>query len=168
MLDEWAGLAGKVAVVTGGAGGLGLPITLHLDRAGMAVAVCDRDPEAAAATTELLRDADTDAMVECFDVRQSSSLIAFFEHVDGRFGKIAERSLDKGSTLGIIRLAASHAFTEAAAVADTAYHAAGVDAVFAGNGFERRLRDIRTATQQFQGRDEHYETVGRSILRPSG
>jgi alkylation response protein AidB-like acyl-CoA dehydrogenase/catechol 2,3-dioxygenase-like lactoylglutathione lyase family enzyme len=70
------------------------------------------------------------------------------------------------STLGI-RLAASHAFTEAAAVADTAYHSAGVDAVFAGNGFERRLRDIRTATQQFQGRDEHYETVGRAMLAPN-
>jgi indole-3-acetate monooxygenase len=71
--------------------------------------------------------------------------------------------LSEGSKTGI-RLAASHAFTEAAAIADAAYHAAGVDAVFARNGFERRLRDIRTATQQFQGRDEHYETVGRTIL----
>jgi alkylation response protein AidB-like acyl-CoA dehydrogenase len=76
-------------------------------------------------------------------------------------------ALTATSTLAI-RLAASHAFTEAAGVADTAYHAAGVDAVFAGNGFERRLRDIRTATQQFQGRDEHYETVGRAMLAPGG
>jgi alkylation response protein AidB-like acyl-CoA dehydrogenase/catechol 2,3-dioxygenase-like lactoylglutathione lyase family enzyme len=75
--------------------------------------------------------------------------------------------LSEGTMLGI-RLAASHAFTEAAAVAETAYHAGGIDAVFAGNGFERRLRDIRTATQQFQGRDEHYETVGRSMLTPRG
>jgi alkylation response protein AidB-like acyl-CoA dehydrogenase len=78
-----------------------------------------------------------------------------------------EGALSAGSMLAV-RLAASHAFTEAAAVADTAYHAAGVDAVFAGNGFERRLRDIRTATQQFQGREEHYETVGRSMLAPGG
>jgi indole-3-acetate monooxygenase len=63
-----------------------------------------------------------------------------------------------------IRLATSHAFSEAGAVVDVAYHAAGIDAVFLGNGLERRLRDIRTATQQFQGRDDHYETVGRGIL----
>lgn len=79
---------------------------------------------------------------------------------------LREGSPSEESKTGI-RLSASHAFTEAAAVGDTAYHAAGIDAVFAGNGFERRLRDIRTATQQFQGRDEHYETVGRAILATS-
>ena len=67
-----------------------------------------------------------------------------------------------------VRLAASHAFSEAPAVVDVVYHAAGIDAVFVGSGFERRLRDMHTATQQFQGRDEHYEAVGRSILAGPG
>jgi indole-3-acetate monooxygenase len=63
-----------------------------------------------------------------------------------------------------IRLATSHAFSEAAAVTEIAYHAAGIDAVVVGRGFERPMRDMRTATQQFQGRDDHYEAVGRAIL----
>jgi alkylation response protein AidB-like acyl-CoA dehydrogenase len=63
-----------------------------------------------------------------------------------------------------MRLAASHAFTEAAAVTDIAYHAAGMDAIVVGNGFERALRDVRTGTQQYQGRDAHYESVGRDLL----
>ncbi len=45
-LTDRAGLEGKVAVVTGGAGGLGWPISRDFARAGMHVAVCDRDPEA--------------------------------------------------------------------------------------------------------------------------
>jgi hypothetical protein len=63
-----------------------------------------------------------------------------------------------------VRLAASHAFTEAVAVTDIAYHAAGVDAVAVGTGFERLLRDVRTAAQQYQGREDHYQAVGRDIL----
>jgi 3-oxoacyl-[acyl-carrier protein] reductase len=88
MLDEWAALEGKVAVVTGGAGGLGLPITEALAGAGVMVAVCDRDPAAVAAVTERLADIEADAVVECFDVRESSKLAAFIDHVDDKFGKL--------------------------------------------------------------------------------
>jgi alkylation response protein AidB-like acyl-CoA dehydrogenase len=63
-----------------------------------------------------------------------------------------------------IRLAASHANHEAVAVADIAYHAAGATAIFAGNAFERRFRDIHTVAQQLQGRRQHFETVGRFLL----
>ena len=45
-LEGRADLAGKVAVVTGGAGGLGWPISRDLARAGVQVAVCDRDQSA--------------------------------------------------------------------------------------------------------------------------
>jgi len=88
MLDEWAALAGKVAVVTGGAGGLGLPITEDLVRAGMPVAVCDRDPEAVERVAGLLGDLGADSLVECFDVRESARLATFFDHVDDRFGRL--------------------------------------------------------------------------------
>jgi len=63
-----------------------------------------------------------------------------------------------------IRLASSHANHEAVAIADIAYHAAGATAIFAGNAFERRFRDIHTVAQQLQGRRQHYETVGRFLL----
>jgi alkylation response protein AidB-like acyl-CoA dehydrogenase len=63
-----------------------------------------------------------------------------------------------------IRLAASHAIRQAREVADFAYHAAGGTAVFTGNAFERRFRDIHTVSQQLQGRDDHFETVGKFLL----
>jgi alkylation response protein AidB-like acyl-CoA dehydrogenase/catechol 2,3-dioxygenase-like lactoylglutathione lyase family enzyme len=63
-----------------------------------------------------------------------------------------------------IRLATSHAFSEAVSVADAAFHAAGIDAIHVGGAFERRLRDIHTAAQQFQARDDHWEASGKAIL----
>jgi alkylation response protein AidB-like acyl-CoA dehydrogenase len=63
-----------------------------------------------------------------------------------------------------IRLAASYAIQQAREVADFAYHAAGGTAVFTSNAFERRFRDIHTVAQQLQGRDDHYENVGKFLL----
>jgi alkylation response protein AidB-like acyl-CoA dehydrogenase len=62
------------------------------------------------------------------------------------------------------RLAGSHAITNAVAVADYTYKAAGVDAIFPGSPFERRFRDLHTVSQQIQSRDAHYETVGQVLL----
>jgi alkylation response protein AidB-like acyl-CoA dehydrogenase len=62
------------------------------------------------------------------------------------------------------RLAGSHAITNAVAVADYTYKAAGVDAIFPGSPFERRFRDIHTLSQQIQSRDAHYEAVGQVLL----
>lgn len=64
----------------------------------------------------------------------------------------------------LIRLAATHAIHQARAVADLAYQAAGASAIFAGGAFERRFRDMHTATQQLQGRCAHFETVGQFLL----
>jgi indole-3-acetate monooxygenase len=63
-----------------------------------------------------------------------------------------------------IRLAATFAIHEAMALVDTLYHAAGATAIFAGNPFERRVRDIHAVTQQLQGRQEHFQTVGQHLL----
>jgi alkylation response protein AidB-like acyl-CoA dehydrogenase len=63
-----------------------------------------------------------------------------------------------------IRLAATFAIHQARDVVDIAYHAAGATAIFTANPFERRFRDIHTVSQQLQGRQEHYETVGRYRL----
>ena len=62
------------------------------------------------------------------------------------------------------RLAGSHAITNAVAIANYTYKAAGVDAIFPGSPFERRFRDIHTLSQQIQSRDAHYETVGQVLL----
>jgi alkylation response protein AidB-like acyl-CoA dehydrogenase len=79
------------------------------------------------------------------------------------------REVDRTGALGLdqrvtIRLAASHAIRTAREVADVAYHAAGGTAVYAANAFERRFRDVHTVAQQLQGRDDHFETVGKHLL----
>ena len=63
-----------------------------------------------------------------------------------------------------IRLAASHAIAQAREVADFAYHAAGATAIFTRQAFERRFRDVHAVAQQLQGRDDHFENVGRFLL----
>jgi len=63
-----------------------------------------------------------------------------------------------------VRLAATHATHEAAAVVDTAYSLAGSNAIFEDRPFERRFRDIHAISQQLQGRKAHYELVGKYLL----
>ena len=63
-----------------------------------------------------------------------------------------------------IRLAATWAIHQAAAVVDIAYHAAGATAIFEENPFERRFRDVHAVIQQYQGRQAHFETVGQVLL----
>jgi alkylation response protein AidB-like acyl-CoA dehydrogenase len=63
-----------------------------------------------------------------------------------------------------VRLACTNAIHGAIEVADFAYKAAGVDAIFPGSPFERRFRDIHTLSQQIQARNAHYEEVGQVLL----
>ena len=63
-----------------------------------------------------------------------------------------------------VRLACTNGIQGAAEVADFAYKAAGVDAIFPGSPFERRFRDMHTLSQQIQARDAHFEQVGQILL----
>jgi alkylation response protein AidB-like acyl-CoA dehydrogenase len=63
-----------------------------------------------------------------------------------------------------VRLAATHATHESAAVVDAAYTLAGSNAIFADRPFERRFRDVHAITQQLQGRRAHYENAGAFLL----
>ncbi len=64
----------------------------------------------------------------------------------------------------IIRLAATWAIHQAREVVNTLYHGAGATAIFDDRPFERRFRDMHTALQQAQGRQAHYETIGRVLF----
>jgi 3-oxoacyl-[acyl-carrier protein] reductase len=88
FLDRWADLRGRVAVIAGGAGGIGLPITLDLARAGVGVAICDRDPAAVERLTTQLDALGASHVQDVFDVRDSDRLQAFFETVDAAFGRL--------------------------------------------------------------------------------
>ena len=86
-----------------------------------------------------------------------SSLNAIWQSV----GRVGELTVEQRM---LIRLAATFAIHQAQEVVDTVYHAAGATAVFQSNAFERRFRDIHTVTQQLQGRQLHFETVGQFLL----
>jgi NAD(P)-dependent dehydrogenase (short-subunit alcohol dehydrogenase family) len=87
-LTERAGLEGKVAVVTGGAGGLGWPIARDLALAGVDVAVCDRDPDAVADVTTRLNALPVRTLVRHADVREPEAMAQFFSEVDETFGRV--------------------------------------------------------------------------------
>jgi indole-3-acetate monooxygenase len=63
-----------------------------------------------------------------------------------------------------IRLASTWAIHQARDAVATLYHAAGATAIFDANRFERRFRDINTVSQQYQGRQAHFESVGQVLL----
>ncbi|HEX6228546.1 MAG TPA: SDR family NAD(P)-dependent oxidoreductase [Solirubrobacterales bacterium] len=64
--------AGRCALVTGAAGGIGRGIALELARQGWAVAACDRD-EAVTATAEAVRGAGGEALGLIWDVRDAEA-----------------------------------------------------------------------------------------------
>jgi indole-3-acetate monooxygenase len=83
------------------------------------------------------------------------------EEITGEVEQSGRLTLDQRMT---IRLASTFAIHQSLSVVDTAYHAAGSTAIFEENPFERRFRDIHTVSQQLQGRQEHFETVGQYLL----
>jgi indole-3-acetate monooxygenase len=64
----------------------------------------------------------------------------------------------------MIRLASTWAINQSREAVNTLFHAAGSMAVFEEQPFERRLRDIHTVSQQSQGRQLHYESVGQIMF----
>lgn len=89
--DWWgqhSALRGSVAVVTGGAGGLGRAITLDLAANGVSVAVIDRDPAAVAALESDLAGCNADQLVVVGDVRDTAGLDSFFDVVDDRWHRL--------------------------------------------------------------------------------
>jgi indole-3-acetate monooxygenase len=88
-------------------------------------------------------------------------LLSTLEEIWGAVGRSGALGLDQRVR---IRLAASYAIAQARQVADFAYHAAGATAIFTRQAFERRFRDIHAVAQQLQGRDDHFENVGKFLL----
>ena len=88
-------------------------------------------------------------------------LLSSLQEIWRSVGRVGDLTVDQRM---LIRLAATFAIHQAQEVVDTVYHAAGATAVFQSGAFERRFRDIHTVTQQLQGRQLHFETVGQYLL----
>jgi NAD(P)-dependent dehydrogenase (short-subunit alcohol dehydrogenase family) len=80
--------AGRVAVVTGGASGIGLGVAHHLAAAGHRLALLDRDGAGAAAAADALRAEDRDALGLEVDVADRDAVDAGFERVRAELGPV--------------------------------------------------------------------------------
>jgi 3-oxoacyl-[acyl-carrier protein] reductase len=85
---ERAGLDGTVAIVTGGAGGLGEAITLDLAANGVRVALVDRDEAAIVRITERLADSGVVSIVHTGDAREPEVLDALFDAAVAAWGRL--------------------------------------------------------------------------------
>jgi 3-oxoacyl-[acyl-carrier protein] reductase len=81
-------LDGTVAVVTGGAGGLGEAVVSDLAANGVRLAVLDLDAEAADRLRHSLHERGRDALVHHGDARDPDVLAALFTAVDERWGRL--------------------------------------------------------------------------------
>jgi 3-oxoacyl-[acyl-carrier protein] reductase len=81
-------LAGQVAVVTGGAKGIGQGIVLRLAREGMRVVVADIDEEALASTSAALHRLGVDEMPYCGDLSQPDAIQRLFEQTTQQYGRV--------------------------------------------------------------------------------
>jgi 2-deoxy-D-gluconate 3-dehydrogenase len=81
-------LAGKVALVTGGSGGLGLAGALALANAGADIAVAARRAEKCEDVAETVRAMGRHAVAVTVDVTDKSSVVAMVERVLRDFGRI--------------------------------------------------------------------------------
>ncbi len=80
--------AGKCAVITGGAGGIGKGCALRLAREGAAVAVVDRQAQEAEGTVDEIAKLGGDAAAFPADVSNVGSIDSMVEGVVRRFGRI--------------------------------------------------------------------------------
>ncbi len=82
LLEDRANLGGKVAVVAGGASGLGGAIARDLAMAGVDLALCDRDQQALERTAADVAGAGRRVVQATLDVRDRETLAGFFDRAD--------------------------------------------------------------------------------------
>ncbi|WP_198671026.1 SDR family NAD(P)-dependent oxidoreductase [Oceanibium sediminis] len=82
------GLAGKVALITGGGAGIGRATAELFARAGMRVAVAEIDAERVADTTATLKDLGSDALVIQADVRDKADVARIIDTIRERYGRL--------------------------------------------------------------------------------
>lgn len=85
---DTASLAGKVAIVTGAARGIGEATAITLARFGADLALCDRDADELARTAAEVEAAGRRCITGVLDVRDGDAVRAWLEAVAGAFGRV--------------------------------------------------------------------------------
>ncbi|MCY3884542.1 MAG: acyl-CoA dehydrogenase family protein [Gammaproteobacteria bacterium] len=69
-----------------------------------------------------------------------------------------------------LRLVGTHAIRQSANAVDIVYNLSGSTSIFANQAIQRKFQDAHVITQQVQGRESHYQTVGAHLLgiKPKG
>lgn len=88
LAPRYPELKGQVAVVTGGAKGIGEGIVLRLAREGMRVVVADIDEETLASTAASLRDLGAELMAFSGDLSQADVIRQLFDKTRTEFGGV--------------------------------------------------------------------------------
>ena len=88
FLSELFGLAGRVAVVTGAADGLGKVTAIALARAGASVVTADVDEAGLAGTDKQIADLGVDHLASPCDVGSEDEVQAMFQAVDEKFDRV--------------------------------------------------------------------------------
>jgi NAD(P)-dependent dehydrogenase (short-subunit alcohol dehydrogenase family) len=81
-------LSGKVALVTGGYGGIGAPVCRGLGQMGARVAVAGHNSEKAETCAEWLRSGGYDAQAATFDALSPTDTVRMVDEVAEKFGRI--------------------------------------------------------------------------------
>jgi len=81
-------LEGRVAVVTGGAKGIGKATVEALAHCGATVVLLDRDGAALEAATAVLTSRGVSCMAECVDITQEEAVDSAFEKIMQRYGRV--------------------------------------------------------------------------------
>jgi NAD(P)-dependent dehydrogenase (short-subunit alcohol dehydrogenase family) len=88
LLEAHASLAGKTAVVVGGAYGVGRAVTLALAKAGVTIATCDFDEAAAKTIVGEVEALGPTAFSMTADVCDAAALNRFYDEVEKRFAAV--------------------------------------------------------------------------------
>ena len=88
IFDERANIAGKTAVVLGGADGMGRGITVALAKAGVDVAFCDINAEGIKITLTQMQGLPQRIFSQQVDVCDAAALDAFWKAVDQQFERV--------------------------------------------------------------------------------
>jgi 2-deoxy-D-gluconate 3-dehydrogenase len=99
MLEAMFDLTGKIALVTGGNGGIGLGMARGLASAGARVLIVGRNAEKSAAALRALRDAGAQADAIAADVTDEAAVQRLFDEVAARHGRLDILVNNAGSTV---------------------------------------------------------------------